>query len=376
VTQDIYHQLARFLDDLPGGFPKTENGVELRILRRLFTPEEAALAQKLSLIPEDARVISRRAGIPIEEAAERLQEMALKGLLFRMEKKGLPPRFRATQFVIGIWEFQVNRLDPDFVRDMNEYIPALFNKETWERAPQLRAIPVGQSIDPNLNVLQYEKAEELVRAQKKFLEAPCICRREHKMVGEGCDKPEGACLVFGAGADYYQKNGIGRIIDLQETLDILKTADEAGLVLQPSNAREIVNICCCCGCCCQVLKALKRYPKPASLFSTPFLAELDRETCEGCGTCVDRCQMDALKMDEDVASLDLDHCIGCGLCVTTCPTESLTLARKPETEQSVVPKNMVDATIKLAKARGKLSTADLVQMQLKSKLDRFLASRS
>jgi len=376
VTQDIYHQLARFLDDLPGGFPKTENGVELRILRRLFTPEEAALAQKLSLIPEDARVISRRAGIPIEEAAERLQEMALKGLLFRMEKKGLPTRFRATQFVIGIWEFQVNRLDPDFVRDMNEYIPALFNKETWERAPQLRAIPVGQSIDPNLNVLQYEKAEELVRAQKKFLEAPCICRREHKMVGEGCDKPEGACLVFGAGADYYQKNGIGRIIDLQETLDILKTADEAGLVLQPSNAREIVNICCCCGCCCQVLKALKRYPKPASLFSTPFLAELDRETCEGCGTCVDRCQMDALKMDEDVASLDLDHCIGCGLCVTTCPTESLTLARKPETEQSVVPKNMVDATIKLAKARGKLSTADLVQMQLKSKLDRFLASRS
>jgi ferredoxin len=376
VTQDIYQELARFLDDLPGGFPKTESGVELRILRRLFTPEQAALAQKLSLIPEDARVIARRAGIPVQEAADRLEEMALQGLLFRMEKEGSLPRYRATQYVIGIWEFQLNRLDPDFVNDMNEYIPALFDGKTWEKAPQLRAIPVGESISPNLNVLSYERAEELVRSQTKFLEAPCICRREHKLVAEGCDKPEGACLVFGAGADYYHKNGLGRLIDLEETLSILKQADEAGLVLQPSNAQEIVNICCCCGCCCQVLKALKRYPKPAHLFSTPFLAELDRETCEGCGTCIDRCQMDALKMEEDVAALDPDHCIGCGLCVTTCPSDSLKLARKPEAEQSGVPKNMVEATLQLAKARGKLSNADLIQMQLKSKMDRLLASRS
>ena len=108
--------------------------------------------------------------------------------------------------------------------------------------------------------MAYEQAEELIRGQKKLLVAPCICRREHKMTGEGCDKPEETCLVFGLGADYYQRNGLGRLIDMDEALDILAKAEKAGLVLQPSNAKKIVNICCCCGCCCQVLKTLKMYP--------------------------------------------------------------------------------------------------------------------
>jgi ferredoxin len=80
-------------------------------------------------------------------------------------------------------------------------------------------------------------------------------------------------------------------------------------------------------------------------------------------------------MEDDAAALDPDHCIGCGLCVTTCPTDSLKLARKPDEQQAGVPKNMVEATIQLAKARGKLSNADLIRMQLKSKMDRLLASR-
>ena len=195
------------------------------------------------------------------------------------------------------------------------------------------------------------------------------------MVGEGCDKPQETCLVFGIAADYYERNGLGRVIDKQETLEILKKADEAGLVLQPSNAKEIVNICCCCGCCCQVLKNLKRYPKPASYFSTSFVATTNPDTCQGCGVCVDRCQMEALRFEDDKAVLDADRCIGCGLCVSTCPTESLTLVRKPEPEQPKVPRNMVEASIRLARERGKLGPGKLVQMQVKSKMDRLLASK-
>lgn len=195
------------------------------------------------------------------------------------------------------------------------------------------------------------------------------------MVGKGCKKPEESCLVFGLAADYYQQNGIGRVINREEALNILKKADEAGLVLQPSNAQKIVNICCCCGCCCQVLKTLKRFPGPASLFSTSFVANNHAETCEGCGVCVDRCQMEALRLEDDVAALDVDRCIGCGLCVSTCPTHSITLVRKPAVGQAGVPKNMIKASIKLGKERGKLSSLGLVKMNLKSKLDRLLASR-
>jgi electron transport complex protein RnfB len=372
MERDIYKKLAQHLDNLPGGFPSTETGVELRILRRLFTPEEAELAVHLNLIAEEARVIARRANLPVHEAAQRLEQMAYKGLLFRIEGKRRPARYRALQYVIGIWEFHVNDLDVDLIRDMNEYIPTLFDGEIWKKVPQLRTIPVERSLSTELKALPYEKVAQLVDVQKKFAVAPCICRRESKMVGEGCDKPEETCLVFGVAADYYERNGLGRVIDKEETLEILQRAEEAGLVLQPSNAREIVNICCCCGCCCQVLKNLKRYPKPASYFSASFVAKINPDTCQGCGICVERCQMEALRLEGDQALLDPDRCIGCGLCVSTCPTESLRLVRKPDTEQPEVPRNVVDASIRLARQRGKLGPRELIKMQVKSKVDRFL----
>ena len=375
MEKDIYKKLAQHLDNLPGGFPTTETGVELRILRRLFTPGEAELAVHLTLIAEEPRVIAHRARLTPEEAARCLEKMARKGLIFRIEREGSPPLYQALQYVIGIWEFHVNDLDVELIRDMNEYIPTLFNVEVWKKAPQLRVIPVGRSISTQPKVLPYERAEELVQAQEKFLVAPCICRREHRMVGKGCEKPGETCLVFGIAADYYQRNCLGRVIDKQEALEILKRADEAGLVLEPSNAQEIVNICCCCGCCCQVLKNLKRYPKPASFVSTPFVAVTRPDTCEGCGVCTERCQMEALWLNDDIAVLDVDRCIGCGLCVSTCPTESLTLVRKPEPEQSKIPMDMKEASIRLGRERRKLRPVNLVQMQLRSKLDRLLASR-
>jgi len=375
MAKDIYQKLARHLDNLPGGFPATQSGVELRIIRRLFTPEEAELALHLTLIPEEPGVIARRAKLGIEEAAHRLDEMAGKGLIFRLQSAERPSRYMASQYVIGIWEYHVNDLDPEFIRDMHEYLPDLFDMETWKKTPQLRTVPVRKSIDTTREVLTYENAEELVDAQKRFAVAPCICRREAEIMGNACGKPLETCLVFGAAADYYVRNGLGREIGKQEALDILKMADEAGLVLQPSNAQKIVNICCCCGCCCQVLKSIKRHPRPATLVSTPFVASLDTDTCKGCGKCVERCQMEALRIEDDKAVLDMDRCIGCGLCVSTCPTGSLTLVRKPDAEQKEVPRNMTEAFLNLARERGKLGTLSLAKMQLKSKLDRRLAAK-
>ncbi len=370
MEQEIYKRLAKHLDNLPGGFPPTESGVELRILKRLFTPEEANLALYLTLLPEEPRVVSRRAGIPRDEGAERLEEMAKRGLILRLEQATGPIRYMAAQYLVGIWEYHVNDLDKDLIRDMNEYIPAL-TEQTW-KIPQMRVIPVGRSITPEHKVLPYEMAEELVRAQKRFSVGPCICRREHTMMGKGCDTREESCLGFGMAVDYRKRNGLGREIDLQETLDILKWADKAGLVLQPANAKDALWMCLCCGCCCQVLKMFKRQAKPAAMASSPFFAAYNPETCKTCGVCVDRCQMEALTLDAGTLRLDVDRCIGCGLCVSTCPAGSLSLVRKPEFEQPEVPRDIIDTSIKLGKARGKITTPRLVKMMVKSKVDRIL----
>lgn len=375
MKNDVYAKLAAHLDNLPGGYPSTENGVELRILRRLFTPEEAEMTLHLSVLPEQAKVIARRAKLSVEETTTRLEEMYQKGLILKIKREGRPVLYMALQFAIGIWECHVNDLDPELAKDVGEYIPTVLNTDTWKKAPQLRTIPVNKSIDHKLKILPYENVEELVKAQDKFLVAPCICRKEKKLLDEGCEKPEENCLILGRGADLYHDRGIGRYIDREEALKILKEADDAGLVLQPSNSKDIVNICCCCGCCCGVLRTIKQHPKPASIVSTPFICTAYPETCIGCGVCVQRCQMDALSLEEDRVVLDLDRCIGCGVCVTTCLTESLCLVRKPESEQKDVPKTFRDTMIHLLKVRGKLKPSRVASTVLKSKIDRIMTTK-
>jgi ferredoxin len=376
MTQEIYRNLAKHLDELPGGFPQTNSGLELRILKKLFTPDDAELAIHLTLIPERPRVVARRAKISVDEASIRLEKMAEKGLIYRHVMKGQPFKYSALQYTVGIWEYQVNNLELDLVMDMNEYIPALLDAQPWEKSPQLRIVPVGRSLNPQINVMPYEKAEELVRSQKKFAVRSCICRKERRLAGKGCDNPLEFCLVFGMGVDTQVINNIARRIDLAETLDIIKQADESGLVLQPSYSKDILWICCCCGCCCQAIKSYKCHPTPAYFVSSPFQASLDITACNGCKVCMIRCQMGALTWCGVDLHLDQIKCIGCGLCVSTCPTGALTLERKQSADQQKVPKDIIRATIQLGRVRGKLSTKRILTLFLKSMVDKVLALRN
>jgi len=372
----VYRDLARFLDRLPGGFPSTPDGVELRILRRLFTPEQAELALRLTLLAEEAPVIARRARRPVDEVVPLLEEMTERGLIYRIRHRGREPRYMASQFAIGIWEFNVDRLTPDLIRDVNEYMPTLFDLEQWRISPQLRTVPVGRSLDVNLQVWPYENAVELLKTHNRFLEAPCICRQERRMMGEGCDKPEGLCLVLGNGVDYYQSRGIGREIDREEAIRLLKRADEVGLVLQPSYSKKIANICCCCSCCCQVLKNYRRHPRPAEMVASPFRIKAAPEHCIGCGACIPRCPMEALSLREGVAIPDLDRCIGCGLCVSVCPTNALSLERRPDRKKVEIPENLTQAYIQRGRTRGSMKPHQLLGMWLRSRVDRLLAGRT
>ncbi len=372
MPEDIYEKLARHLDDLPAGFPRTQAAAEMRILRRLFTPEDTNIALHLTLIPEEPRVIARRVGISVEEASARLSDMEKRGLVYGHHREGQPARYRAQQFVIGFWEGQVNRLNRDLIKDFEAYLPDFVDYELWRKAPQLRTIPVEKSLNTENKVMPYEQAAELIRTQKIFAVSNCICRQEMRVLGNGCEKPEESCLSFGTAARSVVYNNRGRYIDKEETLSILERAETAGLILQPANAKEALWICTCCGCCCGVLRSLKCHPKPGTLISSAFLTSLDPTVCEACGVCIDRCQMDAISLKGDVVVLDSDRCIGCGLCVSSCPTGALSLVRKPESDLPDVPDTIVESYIRLGRIRGKLGTGKLFRMQVKSKLDRLL----
>lgn len=371
VTILPYKELAKHLDSLPGGFPATDRGVEKKILEHLFSKEEAELALCLTLIPETAATISFRAGKPLSGMEKLLESMAAKGLIFRVKKPDKAPVYMAAQFVVGIWELQVDRLSSELVTLMNDYMPDLMDPHVWKKVPQMRTIPVGRSIDTTLEIMTYEMAEELIKANRHFVVSPCICRKEQKMDGKGCDRPMDVCLSFGDDEDFFLKNKIGRKVTLTEVLEILKQADRSGLVLQPSNGRKISWLCCCCGCCCGILRTVKSYPRPAEIVSSPFQAKITSDSCTGCGVCIKRCPMDAIRIEDKKAILDPFRCIGCGLCVSTCPTGALFLVRKPENLQPHVPDNIVSASLKLLWKRGRINPISFTAMVGKSFMDRY-----
>jgi Na+-translocating ferredoxin:NAD+ oxidoreductase subunit B len=348
---DVYQKLAAHLDRLPAGYPSTASGVEIRILKRLFSPEEAEIAMALTMMPEAPTDVAARIGQEEKPLAATLEEMAAKGLIFRVSKKGRD-LYSAAQFVVGIWEYHLNSLDAGLVRDVNEYMPTLM-KKSWlgVKTKQLRVVPVSKSISAGMAVTPYEAAEAIINAQSKIVVAPCICRKEQKLVGKGCEKPQEVCLSFGGGAYYYEKNGLGRSVDKAEALEILKAGVDAGLVLQPGNQQKPMNICMCCGCCCGILKNLKRLDKPAMAVHSNYFARVDEDACTACEACVERCQMDAISVG-DTASVDPDRCIGCGLCVTHCPTEAMQLNKKTEDRQYVPPKNVFETYMNIARERG------------------------
>jgi len=140
------------------------------------------------------------------------------------------------------------------------------------------------------------------------------------------------CLKFDDLAEYLIKREIGREVTKQEALEIIKKAEEDGLVHFVDNALgDIKHNCNCCGCCCWALGPIKRREIPRDeIMATYFIRYTDEEECIGCGDCIEVCPVDALAMGNDFPIADEDWCIGCGLCIIKCPQSAVKLRAKSE----------------------------------------------
>ena len=349
MAEDVYLRLREFLNNMPGGYPETESGVEIRILEKFFTPEQAEMTMHLTPIPEPVSAIAERAGMDEEEAAELLETLAKEGNIMRI-RAGDQLYYMAISFVVGIYEFHLKVMDREFAEMMEEYQPYLAKMWSTLETGQLRVVPVESAIKNVHGVETYDRVRDLVKEHELFATADCICRKEQEVMGNRCDRPMENCLTFGVGAQWYIDNGLGREISKEECLEILDEAEESALVLSPSNAQAFVNICTCCSCCCNMLKGLRTFERPADHAGNNFQAKIDPELCTACGTCLDRCQIEAIIEGDEHNEVDLARCIGCGLCVSTCPEEAIAMVVKAEVK--VPPENIVARDMKLAAERG------------------------
>jgi electron transport complex protein RnfB len=335
MSDEVYRKLAKVLDTLPNGFPATESGVEIKLLKRIFQPDEVELFCDLRLAFETPEQIAKRTGRHLEGLEEKLTTMWERGQIFGVNLGG-SKMFKMMPWAIGIYEFQLPRLDREMAEMCEEYMMKAYGQQFFENQPQLmQVIPIEKEISAKHEALTYEKVSTIVENGQSFLLNDCICKKEQGLLDNPCEKPLEVCLAIAPVPGIFDNPRYGRTISKNEAYEVLNKSEEAGLVHLTFNVESgHFFICNCCGCCCGVLRGIKELGIPASkVVNSHYYAKIDPDACEACGICADeRCQVDAIEEGEDAYEIIKDKCIGCGLCISTCPNEAIQLVRKEPEE--------------------------------------------
>ncbi len=327
MTNDVYERLAEALNKLPQGFPRTPSNTEIAILKKLFSPEEAAIASQLRREMEPAQVIAERIGFPVEEVKTKLMQMVKRHLLWFNEASA-ETVFRLAPFVVGIYESQLESMDHEFAHLVEHYMADGGAVGIMRPQPALhRVIPAQRAVKTEW-ILPYDDVRAILLAAKSFRVRNCICRVQQDFIGRRCNFPLRSCLSFSS-----VEQSSPYDVSKEEALRVLEQAEEIGLVHTVSNVIKGVGyVCNCCGCCCGILRGVNDWGIENSVAHANYYATVDPGECLGCGTCIKRCQVHAISESDGVAVVNREQCIGCGLCVTGCPNKVPKLHRKPDSE--------------------------------------------
>ena len=358
MNANPYKQLAERLDATPNGFPPTQEGVELQILARLFTPEEAKLASKLRLTLETPAQIAARLSDPESTPFDpqalqiQLKSMARKGLIAAGRIEG-GLGFGLMPFVVGIYEMQAGRIDAELAQLFERYYLQAFGKELAIQPAVHRVIPVGESIKTDMEIHPYESASDILDDAQAWGVLDCICRVQKALIGKPCKHPVDVCMALSTKPGAFDQNPVIHALTREQAMDTLRRAAQAGLVHSVSNSQQgITYICNCCTCSCSILRSLSDLGIANAVIRSAFVNQVDESLCVGCEDCIESCQFLALSMENDEVRVNRIRCMGCGVCVSTCPEDALGLVRRPVEEILPIPANEYDWRKQRAMARG------------------------
>lgn len=337
MTDDVYEQLAEALDKLPNGFPRTPSNVEIRLLKKIFSTEEASLASQLDRSMTSVDVIAKRTRLSVEEAEVKLMKMAKRGLLWRGVKGG-KSSFRLAPFVVGIYEAQLESMDHELAHLVEEYLANGGAAGIMKPHPAIHRVIPAQKATKSEWILPYDDVKAILLKSKTFRLHDCVCRKQQDHIGRKCDFPLRTCLSFSS----TERPPDPLSVSKEEALDFLDKAEEMGLVHTVSNVMKGVGyVCNCCGCCCGILRGINEWGIENSVAYANYYAVIDPDECLACGTCRNRCQVHAISEQDGVSVVDRKKCIGCGLCATGCPNGAAKLQPKSNSEIINPPQDFV-----------------------------------
>jgi len=335
-----YEKLAEKLDRIPNGFPRTESGIELKLLAKLFTPEDAELASSLGMEPKSLKVIAEENKLSEAVIKSRLIGMVKRGLIDIKREEGSGFVFHLIPFVVGFYERQNAKIDKEFAELFEQYYHERFHKTMLTEPSVHRIIPLEKGIPVDIDVMPYEKASTYLDQAQSWGVLDCICRVQKRLIGQGCLHSVENCLVFSPKSGAFDRSEEIKALSREEAMNILEEADREGLVHSINNAQtEVYYVCNCCTCSCGVLRGMVEYGSENSIARSDFYAKVDQDLCTGCEACIDRCHFNAMSMTDGVCVVDTNHCYGCGLCISSCDSEALSLIQKAPEELNPPPVN-------------------------------------
>ena len=358
---DIYERLANAQEALPHGFPRTPSGVEIKLIKMAFTPEEVSLAGQLTRFPETAAEIANRVGL-----AEAYVTVLLEGLiprrLVRLDSPGMaapglaPPvegvkRYRLGPFLVGWYEANMRLLDKEFAELFEQYVIEGGGERILAPRPGvLGVVTVRGSLKPELMAVMepHLDIDAHFKRHERFLVIPCVCKREQELQhGHSCGLPMKRCGFVGLPPQTpLGENVVGR----EEASKLLGELEQMGHVhlafygfTMGAETPQFVGTCNCCACCCGVIHGQKISGVPEGAQRSNYRAVIDPEECISCGVCQERCPVDAIADDENGKSkVERANCIGCGVCVIGCVSDAIEMMPVSAEEWFHVPNSMAE----------------------------------
>ncbi len=362
---DVYHELAHRLEKNPAGAPLTPTLIQ--ILKHLYGEREAEIGSKFPLMPCTFEDLQKNTELPAETLQDNLQEMSNRGLVIEFTQNETT-YYLLSPMVVGFFEYTFMRSNEHlpmqelaslFEQYLNEEgVPEeVFGGET--KMFKARAYERLMPHEVETEVLNYEKASEMIRDAGGGALSLCSCRHKATLLGKNCDTPLEVCTSIGYAAEWLIARDLARPAGVDELLRVLEHTEELGLVHLGDNVRKNpAYICHCCSCCCGVLRAINE-AGVNSVQPSNFIPYFDKEKCNGCGKCAERCPVDAIEIVEEVpgdkkskqATLQEDRCLGCGVCIDGCRQDAVWLSQRKDIY--VPPKNKTEQLFRIAMEKGK-----------------------
>ena len=348
-----------------GVLPTPVNKTLIEILKLLLTEDELdfinAFKRKTSQTMEQLKKSSKLSETQILSF---VKELAKKGFLFNQPSSTGVMVYRLLPLLmVGAFEYlymkkiehneveeKLAKMFSDYFEETGDFIQANYDQilPVFEKMlPIDRTMTIladtvqGDEINLSINeeievpeelILPTQKVEELIEKFDDISVGHCFCRHHRDLLGKPCKHTDlrENCFTFGKSARYIAEQGFGRSVSKEEALDIMKKSEDDGLVHKAfhphSNIAKVeTSICNCCKDCCGTLEWW-RMGIVALINSTNFLSQVDQDLCSGCGTCVEKCPVDAIGLnDSDIAEVNAEYCLGCGVCAHFCPENAITL---------------------------------------------------